>query len=757
MNFSEPLKALTTIEAGSEVEWIRSENRRKIQDLFNGVPPLAADDAKRTNLKINVNWGEASVLAHHARRQYFNAFIKPKRYFRISLPFCREEQSQDWAWFMTKTMNRTLKHSRCYTELWRYRIASIVSHGIGPQIWDNGHDWLPRFVALDNLRIATDTRTSLDNLEWFAERKEYTPGELAEKVFGKKPLPGWNQKAVRDILKAYHDTNYEEVEYDWSDRPEKMAELYKQNGHFYSGDSVPSINLWHLYWIDRRDGERKGWKMGVLLDRHARGFKRDAVEWLFNSKRIVADELPELLHIQFGDLSSKAPFLYHSVRSLGFMLMEPCFYTNLMRCRLLQHVFENFNTFFRTADPAGKARAQKIELFDRVVLHEGLGIVPRNERHQIEPNLVNTTMSQLKQLMGEASASYTQQTDTGTQKEQTAYETAVKASLVNAMLSGLIANAFDQEQHAYEEIARRFCREDTRNADAERFQRDCTRYGIPRKYVDPEQWEITPEVPIGAGNPVNEQSQIKELMGVRPMLNPTAQQDVLHRFVSIMTDNANEAERLVPLDGQQGVSNARKDAEYSYPLLMRGLPVSVREELNLPDQINTYLGLFAGDIAIAHANGGVDDWQTITGFQNVSQHIQKLVQLLEMDETAAGAVKEYMDDLGKLNNEVTGFAQRLQEQEQAEEAQQGMDPKVTAEIAQDNAKFQSQQSIRAMEADAEEERKTMAFANEQARKDAAAHAEIMRKQAQQQDAEMQGSGFLPEKKASKKDAKKPAK
>jgi hypothetical protein len=727
MNFSEPLKALQTIEAGSEVEWIRSENRRKIQDLFNGVPPLGLDDARKTNMKVNVNWGEGAVLAHNARRQYANAFIKPKRYFKISLPDCDDPKGKDWAMFMTRKINRVLKRSREFTELFKYRIASIVAHGIGPQIWNDREGWLPRYVALDNLRIPTDTRTSLDNLEWFAERREYTPGELAEKVFGENSLPGWNKNAVQDILKAYHKTNYEEVEYDWSDRPEKMAELYKQNGHFYSGDSVPSINLWHLYYLDRRKGDRKGWKMRVLLDRHARGFKRDAVEWLFSSDRVIANKLCELLHVQFGDLSSKAPFLYHSVRSLGFMLMEPCFYTNLMRCRLLQHVFENFNIYFRTADPAGKARAQKIELFDRVVIHEGIGIVPRNERHQIEPNLVSTAMAQLKQLMGEASASYTQDTDTGTKKEQTAYETAVKASLVNAMLSGLLSNAFSQEEHAYREIGRRFTIEHSDDNDAQVFQRDCERYGIPRQWVNVEEWDIEPEVPIGAGNPMAEATQVKELMSVRPMLNPTAQQDVLHKFVAIMTDNPNEAERLVPLDEGQGVSDASKDAEFSFPVLMRGLPVRTREELNVPDQIQTLLMLLAGEISMVEASGGMAEPQQIIGFRTVEQHLTGLIQRLAQDETAQPQAKKYMEDLSQLMNAVKGFEQRLAEQQQANQ-QQGMDPEVTAKIAQDQAKFTSDQHLKTMAADREQERKDLAFANEQARKDAETAAGIDRKE-----------------------------
>lgn len=729
MNFDSPRKALETIEAGRDVEWIRSENRRKVQDLMNCVPPIDADTAKKMNLKVNVNWGEGAVLAWHARRQYANAFIKPKRYFKVIMPDAPEPKRMDWELFITKRINRYMKRDRCYTELWKYRIASIVLDGIGPQHWPDQENWRPRFISLDNLRIPTDTLTSFENLEWFAERREYTPGELSERVFGEYSMPGWNKDVVKSILKEYHDKNFEETDYDWSDQPEKMAELYKQNGHFYAGDAVPSIRLWHLFYKDRRDTEYEGWKHRVVPDRHVRGIQRELEnQWVFNNgDKVIAEDLDRILHVQFGDLSSKAPFKYHSVRSLGFMLMEPCFYTNLMRCRLLQHVFENFNIWLRTADPAGRARAQMVELTDRAFIPEGVGIVPRTERHQIDPQLVSTSMAQLRQLMQETSSSYTQEVDSGTKKEQTAYETAVKMSLVNAMMSGLLSNAFSQEVFAYREIARRFCREDTDCKDAKNFQRDCIRYGIPRKFIDEEEWDIEPEIPIGAGNPVAEQSQVKALMEVRPMLNPVAQQDVLHKYVAIMTDNPNEAERLVPLEESQYVSDAVSNAEFSFPVLMRGLPIRPRPELNLIDQIETYIRLLKGTVTLAASEGNMSDFQDLVGMRNVERHVTILINQLAQDETMQQRVKVYMDTLGKLMNEVKGFEQRLAEQQQAEQGGPQMDPKVQSKIASDMAKAQSDQQLAIMRAEAEEERKNLAFANEQGRKDAEVAADIERK------------------------------
>jgi len=733
MNFTSPEKCLQTIQAGDDIENIRSQNRSKVNDLLNCVPPCSEDVATKMNLRVNVNWGEAAVLAWHGRRQYNNAFLKPSRFFKIALPEAPAEKKGDWERFMTKKANRPLKRSKQFIGLIQAKHAGVVAHGIGAQIWEKKDGWLPKFVAVENLRVPTDTRTDLSNLSWFAIRVPYTPGELADKVFGEHKQKGWNKPAIRKILDESKDRNYEDPQYNWADQPEKMAELYKQNGHFYSGDAVPAINLWHLYFEDQTDGENKGWRLRVLPDQEVKGLAEKTVFLFDDGDTSVADELSEILHIQFGDLSAKPPFLYHSVRSLGFLLMEPCFFTNLMRCRLVQHVFENFNILFRTSDPAGRARAQKIELFDRSFIPDGVGIVPQSERHQIDPNLLNAAMAQLRQLMQEASSSYTQETDSGQRKEQTAYETAVKMNMVNAMLSGLLFHAFVQETFAYREIGRRLCIAKTKDKDAIRFQKECLEYGIPPEFMDVDQWDIEPEVPIGAGNPVVEQAQIKELMQARPLFNPVAQQEILHNFTSIVTDDPKTAERLVPLDTGREISDAFTYAQLSFPVLMMGQPVSPRPELNVTEQIEVYIGMSAGIITRILKNGGNAVEHEIVGLRMVEAQIKQLLGRLAQDPSARQKVKQYEDQITKLFNEVKGFEQRLQEKMKAEENPQ-MDPKVQAKIAEMMAVAETKNQIDVMKAGREQERDDLEFSLEQGRRDAEVAAEIERENLKAQNA-----------------------
>lgn len=717
MNFSTPDKVTSTIDASEQVEATRATNRSKINDLLNGKPPLTADEAKKLNIKINVNWGEAAVLAHHARRQYNNAFTKRGSFFRVSLPLAPEDKRNEWEVTITQSINRVLKKSLPFLELYRNKFASVVAHGLGPQIWYSNDSWLPKFVPLEDLRVPTDTLVSLENLPWFAVRHYYTPGELVKKVFGKNTVPGWNKPLVQEILNQNKDKNFSSTNYNWIDNPEKMAEQYKQNLGFYSSDAAPTIPLWHFFHAEDDDT----WRLKVVP---VTGYNNVKVtdQFLFDSGKPFANDLSHILHMQVGDLSSKAPFLYHSVRSLGFLLMEPCYWMNLFRCRFLQHGFESMNIWLRSTDPAGKAKAQKVELFDRAFLPEGVTVVPTNERHQIDSQTVETIMAQMRQLMSEAGASYTQEIDNGTAKEQTATETMAKVQQVNAMLSGLLGTAFNYEVFAYREICRRFCLSQSSDKDVQKFQKEMEECGIPRVHLNAERWDIEPEVPMGSGNPTMEMAQAQQLLSMRPMFPPEAQQEILHEAVTAITGDPRKAARWVPLDAANAVSDAQRDSEFAFGTLMQGVPVRMKPGLNPIDQIETLLSMSGGVLQRITATGNMATTQEVTGLSSVAQYVGALISQLAEDKAQGARVKQYSDALGQMMNALKGFAQRLQEQRQSQ-GDDGSGAKAQSDllIAQTKAK------IAASNAQQKMEHKQQAFIADQQRKDAQVKSDEQRK------------------------------
>jgi hypothetical protein len=738
MNFSTPQRVQDTIRACDEVERVRGDNRRKINDLFNSAPPLSEEEAKKWGLQVNVNWGEGPVLAAHARRQYETAFMGSQNYFKIRIPRAPVETKTAWELGITEFINNVLKESEDYAWVHENKWAGVIAHGYGIQVWYDPEDWCPEFVAIEDFRVPTDTQSNLKNLAWFAVRNAYTPGELSSKVWGPYSRTGWNKKVIAEVLEDLKDINFEASEYTWMTSPEKMAELYKQNLGYYSSDAVPTIPLWHFFYVDEEDPAHKKWHMCIVPDVDSGVHHMPADEFVYESPDPVGIDRANLVHCQIGDLNNKPKFMFHSVRSLGLLLVEPCFWTNLARCKYLQYVFEQFQIWLRVMDPAGKARAQMVRLADKAVIPEGVGIVPQTERHNIDKSVVESALGQLKQLMAEAAQTYTQSTDTGTQREQTAFETRTKLESVNAMMSGLLGRASRKEIASYKEICRRFCLRKTENADARRFQEHCRKVlKIPRLWVNAELWALEPEMPIGAGNPTMAAATAQDLMAIRPACDASAQQEILHEVIEISTKDPRRADRWAPINGKQQVTDAVRDAEFAFGTLMQGVPVRMKEGLSPREQAETLIGLMSGVISRITQQTNLATPNELAGLDSVGQYTGQLLNTLAGDPQQQQVVKKLGDDLTKLSNIVKGFMQRAQQAAKkaaAQGQQNGDNGQAAAHVQSATIKATADAKISEAKAAQERKHKEADFLLDQRRKHAGAisqeHREGLRTGAQ---------------------------
>lgn len=724
MNFSTPSRVLQTIRAGDTAEWERGQNRVNINNAANCVPPLDAEMAKKMGVKINVNWGELMILLAHARRQYRNAWYANQHFFKVWLPYAPPQYQTEWSNEITSEINKVMRKSRKHFEVLENMFAAVVCHGIAPRAWYNKYDWCADFVAIEDLRIATDTTSDLENLGWYGIRHVYTPGELMKEAF--KPDSKWNIEAVKSMLKNKKEINwdYAPEHYDWDTQPEKFAELVKQDGAWYASDAMPGFPLWKFYFEDDTDEKNKGWFMRIVAAEGTQGAPQN--EFLWQSKKPVARNLSHLLHLQLGDLANKTPFMIHAIRSLGFALLEPTFYTNLTRCRLLQHVHDNFNTWLRSADPPDRARAQMQEFGDYKVLKPGLAVVPQTERHQIQADLVDAAMAQLKQLQNEASSTYTQQTDTGTKKEQTAFETSVRVDQVNALLGGLLVKSFMYEMFYYTEVCRRFCIQNSENEDVQKVQKRLEKKGIPRTQLDVDFWDVEPVTPLGMGNPTLARSAGKELAELLPMLDPTAQQEAKHDIVLTVTGDSRKAARWVPLDKGRGITDGMRDAMSIFGTLMQGVEVPPREGLPAIDQIEGMLPLLAGKIHMITQRDNMATPDEAFGLQTVIGYISKLIAQVGQDPREKQRVKQYGDDIGKLTNEVKGLVQRGEQARKKAGQQNGQDPAAMAKVQSAMMLAQVKAQTTAQKAAQTRKHKDEAFIREQRRQDAGTFAQIQR-------------------------------
>ena len=712
MNFTSAEKVLQTIRQGDAVEFNRATNRTKINDMANCYPLMPEEEAKKAGLKINVTWGELMVLLAQGRRQYRNAFRADEHLFRVKLPLAPPEHQGEWELAITEKINQYPRESPEYFEFQESRWAALVSHGIAPAVWYHDDDWMPEFVAISDLRVPTDTLLSFKNLDWWAVKQRYTPLSLLDEVCDLDPHRRWDRPGVKKILQNYKETNVTDAvnNYDVETDIEKFHNLLKQNGGMTDADAVPTINLWHFYFKDT-----DGVFMRIVPDTAV--VKGSSTDFLWQSDQPIAQKREHLLHCQFGDLNNDPPFTYQAVRSLGFVLLEPCFYGSLARNKLLQHMFDQFNIWLKTNDPADRARASVQQFSNLAVLKPGISVVPANERHQVNAELVEMGMAQMKQLEQEASSSYTQQTDTGTRKEQTAFETSVKVQQVNAMTNGLLLKAFIYEAQLYREICRRFCKPDSHNEDVKEFQQHCRESGIPPAWLDVKKWKVEPVTPLGMGNPTVALAMAKQLLEIMPIFDPTAQQEIKHEVVCIVTQDPRKAARWAPLGGNRGVTDAQRDSQSVFATLMLGVRLPPKEGLAASEQAETMLGMMAMKVNQCQQRDNMATADEAIGFQTVAGYIGQLVQQMAQDEQRKAVAKQISDALGKLMNEVKGLAQRWAEKQQKANGN-GMDPAVMAKVQAIMLTAQAKIKAKEMADRQKAQQKERGFVHDQRRKDA---------------------------------------
>lgn len=689
-------------------EWPRSQNRSLIDSLANGAPPVPPDTATENGTEVNVNDLSLTRLAHDARMQLYQAFNKPGNFFTCKTDLGSQDRRTDRGMVMTKEANRVLKRSDSYYQTQLSKFAQLVLHGIGPSIWQRPDDITPTPVEIADVMIPSRTLLTFDNLPFFAIWRGYTARELRRLTRHPETNPGWNMPVVKRALgwcdeqtsKLFSGTTWAEY---WV--PEKMQERFKEDAGVYASDITPTIDCWDFYYWD--DAKRhEGWRRRIVFDaqggqagwlgaeswgarksmpdRNLLGDGKDS-HFLFSSgDRVVADDLSQILHFQFADLSARAPFRYHSVRSLGFLLYAVCHLQNRLRCAFSEAVFENLMMYMRVKSLDEAERALKIELVNRGIIDESVQFLPPGERWQPNPQFAELGLNEFKQIISDNSASYVQNNNLSRDKvEKTKFQVMAEVTSMQTLISAALQQAYRYELSEYREDFRRLLKKDSLNPAALEFRARCMQRGIPEKLMTPGAWEIEPERVYGGGNKTLEMAIANQLMEWKSQYSPEAQQLILRKATLAVTDDAAEANSLVPYEST--ISQSKHDAMLAFGSLMAGGVVQFTKQHSTLETTQTLLVELALAVKQTKATGNMPSLDKFQGMQNVIRTISGLVAELSKDKTQAEVAKKLAQISGKLANEVKGFGQRLAQKMKAEQ-QQGENGEMAGKVLETKAK-----------------------------------------------------------------------
>jgi hypothetical protein len=678
-------------------DYTRSLNRARINSLFNGAPPYDASEQRENNIEISVNFLEGTKLAHDARSQFSNAFLKPGQFFTARTDMGPIHKRQKYGSIVSREINKIMKRSPTYFEGLRSKFAQLVLHGIGPSAWETRQNWCPDAKGIEDVLLPSNTLITMQNLPFFAIFRSYTAEELYRLTHGPKVDPAWQMDNVNAVLKWANQetsrlsgTTWPQV---WS--PEKWEENIKENSGFFASDAVPTIDTFDFYfWND--SGKVSGWNRRIILDAYGQpgvggvtptmpekniiGGKN---QFLYNpGDRKYGSKMSEIINFQFADLSSVAPFRYHSVRSLGFLLYAVCHLQNRLRCKFNEAVFENLLMYLRVKSMDDAERALKINLISRGIIDETVQFLSPQERWQVNAQLAELGMAQNQQIINENSSSYVQsQGKTNPDVEKTAFQVRAELNATTALISSALLQAYQYQTFEYQEIFRRFCIKDSRDVDVRTFRLNCLKAGVPEKMLVEEAWELEPERVMGSGNKTMEMAIAQQLMEWRQFYDPSSQREILRISTLSATDDPGLTKLLVP-EEQDKVTDSRQKAMVAMGSLMLGLPVKFGATDNRIEVAETLLAEMAIIVGRIQKSGGMAKPEQLVGLQTVAQTIEEQIQIIDQDKGQQERVRKYSDALGKIMNLVKAFAQRLQ---QAMTAAQGngngqMDPADVAKV-----------------------------------------------------------------------------
>lgn len=680
-------------------DWPRAQNRVKINSLFNGDPPYTAEEEQANAIAVNVNPLGSTRLGHDGRSQMSNAFMKPGKFFGCRTDFGPKHKRSMFNTTITSEVNRLMKRSPDYFETLRGKFALLILHGIGPSAWDDRDKWCPDEVGIEDVLIPSNTTLKMKNLPFFGVYRSYTGAQLRKLTSGPKVDKAWNMKLVNYMIKWVDEEGQKLLGTTWPEvwSPEKMAERIKSDGGVYASDAVPTIDCFDFYYFSD-SGKQSGWRRKIVLDAYGnnavgmgngqaptKGSNRygdEANGFLYDpGDRVYADRRQELIAFQFADLSAVAPFRYHSVRSLGYLIWAVCHLQNRLYCKIQEATFESLLQYFRVKSMDDVERALKVELVNRGFIDESINFIKADERWQTDARLAELAYQTNDQIITQNSSSAVPNTNYSQDRvEKTKYQVMTETNAMTTLISAALLQAYQYQTFEYQEIFRRFCRKNSRDPDVREFRNNCLKAGVPEEVLVPEAWDISSEQVMGAGNKTLEMTIAQQLLEMRNLYDPEPQRKILRDVTLAITDNAAMTDELVP-EKPEKVTDSVHDAQLATGTLMLGLPVAIKAGMNHIEYVETLLSNMALVIHRIESKGGMAQETEIVGLQNMAQHVAGHIKIIAQDEQEKQRVKQYGDELGKLMNLVKGYEQRLQEQQQQAAAQgPQLDPKDQAKI-----------------------------------------------------------------------------
>lgn len=732
-------------------DWPRGYNRSLIAGLANGDAPFSEEEAEEMNLKTNINNLGHCRLLHKSRTTFANGFFQQGQYLTTRTDYGPIYKRDNWARIFEKEVNQKLIDSVQYFESLRSKFGLLVLHGIGPSMWRNSYDMLPRPIGVADLLVPTNTELGFANLPIFCTRKSLTGMELSELVIASKRDPGWNMPMVKTCLEWIDSEMRNGLDTSYKDyyRPEKWEEEQKQQAGCYMGDRVPTIDVFDVYaYVEATTRNKAGWVRRIIIDSWSnqgpgiqpkrldrKGLdKPTKSSFIFSSgSRPVADTWNQIVSVQYADLSAVFPAMHNAVRSLGWLTYGQCHIDNRFECRMFDSGFEQLMQYFQVSSDDGVQRAMKVELAHLGFIDPTIKMIPAADRFQPNAGFIELVRQHNKKNITDSSDGFSQNPDgagnSKTEKTKTQY--IAELQMMAAFVSAALNQAYMYQKYEDQEIVRRVLRPNSKDPLVRSIRERCLRQGIPEALMnDPDKWNVQHERMMGQGNQTLEMMVAQELLQMAPGLDPEPQRIVKRNFITTLTHNPQLALELMP-EKPAKVTTATHMAENDCSSMLHLIQVEPMTGINHQEYIGKALQILGSRVKMGEQTPQkMVDKKELQGMQLIADAIAKQIKILEPDKTMGPYVKKASDALGQLVNKIKAFEQRLeaaqkkQQQDAAKQNGSGGGADIMAKVLPAVITAKAKAKIKEGEAAQKSKHKEIAFMQEIKHKKIRTNAEV---------------------------------
>jgi len=666
----------------------RLERNARVKGLVDGNPPYSSHALAKAGQKYrsNFNSGQALSFLQTSLTAYYDLFAEVPSYATITCESGNPDMDHEWGKILTKEFDALQKQDPCLDYGIQLSQHDMVLYGSGPVIWEREDDWVTYPKKHDRVLLANNEPSDLNRWTKCVVREVFTPAELYKYINNPEAASkvGWDVDAVRKSILRSTD-EFAIYPKDW----ERQQQAIRNNDLEYtSPDQVINVARLLFREFPNKDNPEGGiTEIWVNLD-HDFGFLYNKVRKYKNWNQIVCPFM-----LDRGDGT------YHSIKGIG-VRMYPFLYTKeRLTNSLADNAFVMASLHIRNQQTGSATPDSMVQMGPFTVWKSNFEPMNFNQIGSSMEAAMSVSRTMDLELQSNLSQ-FRPQVAQPSGNPRTAFEVAANVNQQSVLTKTGIQRYYEQLDNWYEERFRRALtgklnsQSETSKA-ARIFRQKLAAQGIPDNIFAA--CTIRATRTIGQGSHFLRTQTLQSLLGsIAGSLPEGGRVNLMDDFIAStagfsMVDRYNPRNRMATT-----LKDHEWDATQENGSMRVGNEVILTDTQNDVAHAGVHMTSVAEGLASLQQGGNPDEIlvYAMAALQHTGLHLARLqndpLRQNEFQQLAQRfeILQQQMQELGGL---VENFQAMQQDQQQAQQVQQGMDPKVQIKQAEAQQKMAIQQ------------------------------------------------------------------